>query len=137
MVRAGTLCATCKTLEGIIKEAIEGGLNGARGLPSTLEKHKPDAKEHSEHGVHIPLFQVGPRSSLMPGKDYIIIGTSYVFTQIKVDFSGFPFNHVQLFKLTCSYKIHPMIPGQVHDPIVGHKFVWEPLGGNSRLGGDR
>ena len=56
MVRAGTLCATCKTLEGIIKEAIEGGLNGARGLPSTLEKHKPDAKEHSEHGVHIPLF---------------------------------------------------------------------------------
>ena len=70
----------------IYNGAIEGGLNRARGLPSTLEKHRPDAEEHSEHGVHIPFFQVGHRFFSMPGKEYINLGTPYVFTQMKVDF---------------------------------------------------
>jgi hypothetical protein len=46
---------TCKVLEGPIQDATERGLNRGSFF-FTPEKHRPDAREYTEHGVLIPLF---------------------------------------------------------------------------------
>ena len=128
---------TCKVLEGPIQDATEGGLNRGRVFFHARETQARRQGIHRTWRTYSFVSELDLGFIQFLAKIIASLERPGSLHKSKLTPKAFPYHHVQLFKSTCSYQTHPMISSQVRDPIAGHKFVWEPLGGNSGLGRDR